>query len=111
MTPVPEQSSAAKPAAAPVVEDKNFVDILKSLLGKTVTVANPESYEDAPVGHQIRAGFYRAKLVGMGIDYLIIMTEYVHAGREQSREPAKQFVPFSMIKRVTLMKSELVVHL
>lgn len=110
MTPSPEQSSAAK-AVSPVVEEKNFVDIIKSMLGKTVTVANPESYEDAPVGHQIRAGFYRAKLVGMGNDYLIIMTEYVHAGREQSKEPAKQFVPFSAIKRVTLMKSELVVHL
>ena len=105
-----EQQTAAK-ATAPVQEDKHFLDILKSLLGKTITIVNPESYEDAPVGHQIRAGYYRAKLTGMGKDYLTIMTEYVHTGRETSKEPVKQFIPIEKVKRVSVLMSELLLHI
>ena len=105
-----EIQPAAK-AAVPVTEDKSFLDILKSLMGKTVTVVNPESYEDAPVGHQIRAGYYRAKPIGMGKDYIILMAEYVHSGRETGKEPVKQYIPLEKIKRISLMKSERLIHI
>ena len=105
-----EQKTAAK-ATAPVQDDKMFDEILKSLLGKTITIVNPESYEDAPVGHQIRAGYYRAKLTGMGQDFLTVMTEYVHTGRETSKEPVKQFIPTRQVKRVSVMKSEILLHI
>jgi hypothetical protein len=98
-------------AAAPAVEQKHFSDIIKSVMGKTVTVANPESYEDAPVGHTIKVGFYRAKITGGGIDYLVAMTEYKHAGKTGGVEPVKQFIPFENIKRVSVLKQEIVLHL
>ena len=77
MTEATDTQGTIKPAAT--TEDRSFYDLLKSLMGQIVTIVNPESYEDAPVGHQIRAGFYRAKPVGMGKDYIILATELVHS--------------------------------
>ncbi len=94
------------PKASPIIEERMFLDVLKSLVGKTVTMVNPESYEDAPAGHQIRAGFYRAKLIGLGRDYLIVVAEYARAGREGRKEPVKQFIPIERIKRISLMKTD-----
>ena len=105
------QQKEIQPTAKPVVEDRSFSDLLESLLGKVVTIVNPESYEDAPVGHQIRAGFYRAKPIGMGKDYLILRTEYVHKGRDAGKEPVQQYIPLDKIKRISVMKSERLIHL
>lgn len=96
-------------APAPAVEDKQFVDILKALVGKAITVVNPESYEAAPVGYKITTGFYRGKLTGIGRDYLIMMTEFER--KKGSPEPVKQYIPIDQIKRVSLLKSERVLHL
>jgi hypothetical protein len=95
---------------APAVENRAFTDILKSLLGHTVTVVNPESYEHAPVGHQIKPGFYRAKLVSMGTDYIALMTEDKKPGKDV-KEPVKQFMPITRIKRVSVMKSGKLIHI
>ena len=104
------EQAAAQPKA-PAIEDKDFSEVLRSLMGKTITVVNPESYEDAPVGHQIRAGFYRAKPTGMGHDYLIVVAEFVHSGREAGKEPVKQYIPFRSIKRVSVLKAEILLHI
>ena len=71
-------------------EGHDFADVLKSYLGKLITVVNPESYEDAPLGHDIRKGWYPAKPVGFGNDYMIVVTEYKHAGKKATKEPVKQ---------------------
>lgn len=105
------QGKEAKPQNGLTLENHHFADVLKSLIGKPVTVVNPESYEDAPVGHQIRAGYYRGKVAGLGMDYVILVTEYVHKGKEASREPVKQYIPFHRIKRVSLMKGERLIHI
>ena len=104
-------AEAGKGAPAPIVEEKAFMDVLKGFLGKVFTVANPESYEASVVGHQLTESFYKAKLIGLGTDYLIVATEYKHAGRDAVKEPCKQYIPLARIKRVTLMKSERVMHL
>ena len=98
-------------ASDPIIEERHFLDVLKSLVGKTVTMVNPESYEDAPAGHQIRAGFYRAKLIGMGNDYLIVMAEYTRAGREGRKEPVKQFIPIERVKRISQKRTEWLIHI
>ena len=98
-------------AAAPAVEQKKYTDILGSLIGKTVTVVNPESYEDAPAGHTLKVGFYSAKITGGGTDYFVAMTEYKKAGKGGTAEPVKQFLPFEKIKRVSVMKQEIILHL
>jgi len=97
--------------AAPAVDQKTYVDILRSLIGKTVTVVNPESYEDAPVGHTLKASFYRAKITGGGQDYFVLMTEYKKAGKGGGSEPVKQFLPYRGIKRFSVLKQEIILHL
>ena len=98
-------------AADPAVEQKMYTDSLHSLIGKTVTVVNPESYEAAPVGHTLKVGFYRAKITGGGTDYFVVMTEYKKAGKGAGSEPVKQYLPFDKIKRISVVKQEIVLHL
>ena len=112
MTETTEKRAPAK--QAPLIEDRDYHDLLKSLLGQVVTVVNPESYEDAPVGHQIRSGFYRAKLIGLGKDYLIVATEFTHSAggaAGQAKEPVRQYIPISQIKRISILKSERLIHI
>jgi hypothetical protein len=94
----------------PVVEDKEYLEIIKSLLGKTVTVVNPESYEHAPVGFTLKAGFYRAKVTGMGKDFITVVTEMKKA-KADSGDPVKQFIPLCHIKRISVMKLERLIHI
>ncbi len=104
--------TAAAAATKPITEDKSFHDVLRALVGKIVTTVNPESYEHAPVGFQIRSGFYRAKVVGVGRDYLILMTEFPTNPRDkETGEPVKQFIPLGNIKRISVMKGEVLLHL
>ena len=98
-------------AEAPKVEDRNLHDVLKGLVGHMVTVVNPESFEDAPVGHQIKTGFYKAKCVALGNDYIVLHTEYKKVGKSAGTEPVKQFLPIGRIKRLSLMKSERLIHI
>ncbi len=113
MTEATDTQGTIKPAAT--TEDRSFYDLLKSLMGQIVTIVNPESYEDAPVGHQIRAGFYRAKPVGMGKDYIILATELVHsssvAPASKAKEPVRQYIPIAQIKRVSILKTERLIHI
>jgi hypothetical protein len=95
----------------PAVENRSFLDLLKSMMGQAVTVVNPESYEHAPVGYTIKPGFYRAKLSGLGQDYLVLLTEHKKSGKEAGKEVVKQFLPFHRIKRVSITKSERFLHL
>jgi hypothetical protein len=103
-----ENAHEEKSAAA--VDQKHFQDLLKSLIGKAVTVVNPESYEDAPMGHTLKASFYRAKVTGGGQDYLVLMTEYKKAGKGGA-EPVKQFLPIAHVKRFSVMKQEIIIHI
>ena len=113
MSETSEEKGAGK--SAPVVEDRSYYDLLKSLIGQVITVVNPESYEDAPIGHQIRSGFYRAKPIGLGQDYMILVTEYVHKGtavsKEKVKEPVRQYIPIRRIKRISVLKNEKLIHL
>ena len=101
----------AKSAEAPKVEDRDFHDVLKGLVGHMITVVNPESFEDAPVGQQLKTGFYKAKCVALGNDYLVLHTEFKKVGKSAGTEPVKQFLPLKRIKRLSLMKSERLIHI
>ncbi len=100
--------------AQPQMEDRSFHDLLTSLVGSVVTIANPESYEHAPMGRQLKAGFYKARLTAMGRDYLVLLTEDIRQGKrgeEPVKEPVKQYLPISRIKRFSHMKSDRILHL
>jgi hypothetical protein len=105
----PEESKA--PARTPEMDSKCFRDILKTLVGNVITVVNPESYEEMPVGHQIKPGFYRAKVLTLGEDFIAVVSEHQHAGKNAKKEPVKQFVPIREIKRLSILKSERLIHL
>jgi hypothetical protein len=95
-------------------EHKTFNDILHSLIGQVVTVVNPESFEHAPIGHQLKPGFYRAKVTEMATDYLTLITELKKPGKrgqEDTKEPVKQFLPIGRIKRISLTKGDRMIHL
>lgn len=112
--PEPQASAAApaKPVPAPIVEDKTLNDVLTTLLGKVVTFVNAESFEEGGLGHKVEAGWYKGRLAGLGKDYLIVVTEFKHgAGKKASKEPVKQYVPMNMVKRVSLMKTQVLVHI
>ena len=95
----------------PNVENKSYVDIIRGLVGNLVTVVNPESYEGAPVGYALRTGFYKAKVTAAGEDYLVLVTEFTPSGRKVEKEPVKQYVPLRRVKRVSMTKSERILHL
>ena len=101
-----EASTAAKSA-----DINNFRDVLRAMSGQIVTVVNPESYEDAPMGSRLTTGFYKAKVLSVGSDFVSLATEFVHKKGEQAREPVKQFIPVARIKRVSVMKTDKVIHL
>ena len=104
--------STQKRAFEPIFEDRPFLEVLKSHLGKVFLIANPESFEESGLGHQIHAGWYKAKLVGVGQNYLIVVTEFTHGtGKHASKEPCKQYIPLDKIKRLSLMRTERLLHL
>jgi len=88
-----------------------FAKVLAALVGKVVTVANSESYEDATIGHRLGAGFYDARILELRTDFLILVTEFHHASGHGADEPVKQFIPLSRVKRVSVMKSEKIIHI
>ena len=104
-----EDTGARPEAGGGTIEDRDYVDILKALAGKVVTIVNPESYEAAPMGYRLKEGFYRAKVTAVGRDYIAIITDFERKKTEKER--VKQFIPLSRIKRVSLMKSDNVLHL
>ena len=108
--PTPAAAATPEPAtrSSPSAEERSFRDLLLALIGKPVTIVNPESYEDAPVGHQIRHGFHRAKPVGMGRDFLILLTEHKTKG---GTEAVRQYLPLDRIKRISVLKSERLIHI
>ena len=48
----------------------------------------------------------------MGKDYLIVITEFRHGtGKKSAKEPVRQYVPFDKMKRSSVMKSQILVHI
>lgn len=108
------ESAAApddKSTAQSTPQVQSLKDILSSLVGKVVTMVNPESLENAPMGYQLTTGFYRAKVLAIHDDMVSVATELVHKGRETTKEPVRQFIPFERIKRISFAKSDVLVHI
>lgn len=104
------ESQATPTTAPPVEEDRDYRDLLRSLVGKQVTVVNPESYEALPAGgSELKANYYPGKVGGVGRDYLIFHT--VMAATKKDRQPVKQFIPLARIKRLSVMKTGTLLHL
>ena len=90
---------------------QTFADVLRPVIGRVVTFVNPESLEDAPMGYQITTGFYRAKVLGVQADFITVATELLHKGRDATKEPVRQYIRLSSIKRITIAKTDILVHI
>jgi hypothetical protein len=106
-SPDPEQKPKTSPAHG--FADKTLTDILKGLLGRVVTFVNAESFEEGASATRSKRVGTRA---GMGKDYLFVITEFRHGtGKKSAKEPVRQYVPFDKMKRSSVMKSQILVHI
>ena len=97
-------------AAAQAEPLETYADVIESFRGKVATVSNPESFEDTPMGYTITSGFYRAKILHVGTDYVTMAVEFIRR-KGNVKESVKSFIPLTRIKRVTVTKQELLIHL
>ena len=106
---VAEKTTEAKPATA----IRAFREVLTAVVGKTVTIVNPESYEESALGAKLTSGVYKGKVLAAGDDFLKIQTVFKRrAGKDGAEEePVVQFVPFARVKRVSVMKTDTVLHI
>ncbi len=111
MVQAADESGATVETDETSTSGKSFAQILGAMAGHMVTIVNAESYEHAPVGYQLKAGFYKAKVAELGTDYVAVITEMKRGGKEAANERVKQFIPFSHIKRLSAMKSENILHI
>ena len=103
-----EPSQATEGAKAGATD---FRSVLKALMGKKVTIVNPESYEAAPVGFRLKEGFYDGKITGVGTDFITLATVFASGKKEGGNQPVKQFIPIVRIKRLSMMKDAIVFHM
>ena len=102
-----EEDSTPKPS----IETRDYCSILQALVGKSVTIVNPESYESAAMGFQLKEGYYRGKVGGIAKDFVLVHTVLQTSKKEGGKVAVKQFIPFDRIKRVSMMKDEYILHL
>lgn len=114
------QAPPAGSRPAPAVPQKNpamtgnqggFHAALQPLVGKVVTLVNPESLEETPVGRQLTTAFYPGKVLSLGADFVTLALEFKRRTGTQDSEPVRQYIPLHRIKRVSIMKSARLIHL
>ena len=92
-------------------EDKSFAQVLGSLVGKKVTIVNPESYEATGMGTKLKEGTYEGTVSGLGQDFLVFNTSMAGTKKEGGTVAVKQFIPTARIKRISVMKAGILVHI
>ena len=97
---------------APPSPPSTYREVLHSLVGKTITIVNPESFEEGPLGNRLTANFYKAKILALGQDHLRLQTVYKKSAKSDGGdEPVTQYIPVERIKRVSVMKTTILLHL
>ena len=102
-----EEGSAPKPS----IETRDYRSILQALVGKPVTIVNPESYESAAMGFQLKEGYYSGKVGGIAKDFVLVHTVLETSKKEGGKVAVKQFIPIERIKRISMMKDAYILHL
>ena len=105
------EETAAAATAPQTKEDRDFGDVLVQLIGKKITVINPQSFEAKAVGTKLKEGMYPGTVTGLGNDYLILDTIMDAPKKEGGQQPVRQFIPLVQIKRLSLMKTGAMLHL
>jgi hypothetical protein len=95
------------------VEVESFRDALDRLVGKTVTIVDPECFKPGPVGLQMTASHYRAKVLGVDDECMVaVHQEVIPRGKRKGEKDAiTQWVPLDRVKRIAISKSRKLIHL
>jgi hypothetical protein len=107
----PQAAQADSAQKSPLMSAKSFSDVLRSLIGRPITIVYTQSYERAAMGAQLTEGFYKGKIVGVEDTFITVATEFAPKVKNAEPEPVRQFVPITSVTRVTVMKSEILLHL
>ncbi|HET6202059.1 MAG TPA: hypothetical protein VFI25_04555 [Planctomycetota bacterium] len=109
MEQVAEKTTEARPTTA----IRSFREVLTAVVGKTVTIVNPESYEESALGAKLTMGIYKGKVLALGDDFLKVQTTFKRRGGKDAadEEPVVQFVPIDRVKRVSVMKTDTILHI
>jgi hypothetical protein len=107
----PTSDTGARPTPDQPKKDRDFRGVLKALKGKTVSVVNPESYEAAPMGFQLKEGYYSGKVAGLQRDFLVFDTSVTTSKKEGGKIPVRQYIPIARVKRISMMKDSFILHL
>lgn len=87
---------------------EDFLALLQSWKGSEVTVINPESYTSTALREGLGFESYSATLAEITPGH--IMLSYTAQRKGKSSE-VQQWIPFLMVKRITLMGDEKFLHL
>ena len=63
------------------------------------------------MGYQLKEGFYPGKIAGWGEDYIILHTMLAAKKKEGGQQPVQQYIPIARIKRLSLLKMGLFLHI
>jgi hypothetical protein len=86
-------------------------DLLRTLVGKKATISHPEAVKVSPLGHQIKPGFYLAKVVHVYEDMVAVITENEKGAQQTDSHPTRRFIPLHWIKLVSVDKDEIQIHI
>ena len=93
------------------VEAEKYREILEKIVGKTLTVINPECYKAHRLGYRIEADFYKGKILEVKEDHVILSFRFAKDPKKEEMVPVTQYVPIERIKRVSILPDEILFHL
>jgi hypothetical protein len=113
------ESEATKMATSEAAQSEakggtaSFRSVLTGLVGKTVQIANSESYEETGgTGHsRLTESFYEAKVLALGVDMIKLQTVLKKSKAGTQDEDVTQYLPISRVKRVSVMKRGILIHI
>jgi hypothetical protein len=86
-------------------------EVFKTLVGKVVTVVNPESYIRTLTGFTIDKETYNGKVISYEEGTLKLFIEYIYDPHKKIKEKMFEFIHVDHIKRVAISKPERLIFL
>lgn len=90
----------------------SIYDVLHAFIDKKVTIVNSDALLGAPTGKlRIDHAVYDGRVRAVTRELLVLFTEFDERGREDHAERAKEFIPLSQVKRVSIAKGTTNIHI
>ena len=90
----------------------SIYDVLHALVDKEVTIVNADALLGSAAGKlRIDHAVYQGKIRAVTTELLVLFTEFDERGRGDHGELAKEFIPLSQVKRVSVAKGMTNIHI